>query len=421
MRSFVCMVFAVVLAACGETTDIIGTRAVEATVPDPDAGSDLDAGPDVDVGPEVPDDILGGVGVPQPDADSKIRSAYEQLFFGDADTEAIYFEPDDDSGYIEDIKDGDVRTDAIGYGMLVTVQLDEREVFDKLWTWAKRHMLHTTAPREGLLSWRCQTDGTGCDDTAVADATSVIATALFMAQARWGDGGGHPYEADANMLIDAMVLTVERNGAVVDNVGNLFDRDTKLPRRYSQGADTPYLPTDYLMPAFYDYWAKWRSSDASFWTEASLASRQLLRRAPMDDNGLIPFEIDGNGEPKPDTRYDEVAARTLANRWFLQAWRGPYAWIPEQNAMLLDFLLAQDPLVSAYELDGARYGDRNTGAHIALTAMAAAYSGDIEKYSSFVKALADAPIPTGMGRYFDGVFYLISLLALSGNLHEYGP
>ena len=34
----------------------------------------------------------------------------------------------DDTGYVEDIYHEDVRTDSMAYGMLVTVQLDQREV-----------------------------------------------------------------------------------------------------------------------------------------------------------------------------------------------------------------------------------------------------------------------------------------------------
>lgn len=428
------------LAGCSETTDIIGTRLPGSTEPDgsmldastpdastPDAGEDAtmeDAStPDADV--TDPDDVLSDIGFPQADSQERINSAFEQLFHGDPDTQAVYFEPpgEDDAGYVEDIKNEDVRTDAIGYGMFVTVQLDEQEVFDKLWTWAKRYMLYTEAPREGLLAWSCSTDGSECETVAATDATSVIATSLFMAEARWSTTGAHDYESDANMLIDAMVLTEERNGGTDSGVQNLFDVDAMLPRRWSAVTDNQYLQTDYLMPAFYDYWSRWRTDDSEFWSGAAAASTDLLRAAPVAGNGLVPFEVDINGDPAPDIDYyDEVSARTLLNRWFANSWQGPLGWVATENGTLLDFFLGQEePLVSSYYLDGRVRGTENTVAHIALSATAAATTDDLDTYGVFLQTLVDTPIPEGQSRYYDGMLYLIAFLAVSGNIEVGEP
>ena len=399
------MMLAAILVGCGETTDVIGTRASTTTVETPS------------------DDVLDTIGMTPEESEVAIRSAYEQLFFGDKDTQAVYFEDEDgDAGYIKNTQYGDVRTDAIGYGMFITVQLDEQEVFDKLWTWTKRYMLETEAPREGMLRWSCTTKGTDCEPSAATDATTVIATSLFIAEAAWAGTGVHDYANDANMLIDAMVLTEERNGGMVSDVRNLFDVAAKLPRNTSGASDGRALLTDYLMPAFYDYWSKWRTEDAEFWSEAAEASRDLLRLAPVEGSGLIPVAIASDGTPAgPDYWYDETSARTLLNRWFCQSWMAPQSWVFVQNRMLLDFLLEQEQLVSSYELNGAIRGDINTVAHISLTATAAAASGDVETYASFLETLADAPIPEGAGRYYQGMIYLISLLAVSGNIRAGTP
>lgn len=399
------MTLAATVVGCGETTDIVGTRSATTIVEPP---------PD--------ENVLDEVGVTEEEAEMTIRSAYEQLFFGDADTQAIYRPVvGDDAGYIEDVKNDDVRTDAIGYGMFVTVQVDDQEVFDKLWTWAKRYMLATEPPHEGLLRWSCSTEGTDCASSAATDATSFIATSLYLAQAQWGAAGVHDYEADANMLIDAMVLTEERNNGIVDAVQNMFDIGARLPRKTSSTNDEPYLFTGYVMPAFYEYWSGWRTEDSEFWLEAAEASRDLLRTASMAGNGLIPLEIQSDGSPAPSTDYyDETSARTLLNRWFCHAWTGPHPWVYVLNKRLLDFLSEQDPLVSSYMLNGARRGDINTVAHLSLTATAAAATDDIATYASFLQALADQPVPEGENRYYDGMLYLISYMAVSGNIHG-GP
>src|SRR5690606_35543311 len=213
--------------------------------------------------------------------------------------------------------------------------------------WAKRYMLVEEPPREGLLGWRCSTAGDECELVAATDATTVIATTLFMAEASWGSSGLHSYRADADMLVDAMVQTEQRNGGVVDNVQNPFDSDRMLPRRTSSAGDDDYVNTDYLMPAFYEYWATWRPEDAAFWNEAAEVSRQMLQRAPMSGTGLIPARITLDGAPAPSIDYyDELAARTLLNRWFCYSWVEPQAWIVDQNRLLLDFFLDQDVYVS---------------------------------------------------------------------------
>jgi oligosaccharide reducing-end xylanase len=177
------------------------------------------------------------------------------------------------------------------------------------------------------------------------------------------------------------------------------------------------------MPAFYDYWAKWRTNDSVFWGDAAAASRAVLRLAPVAENGLIPAEIDANGEPAPDIDYhDEVSARTLLNRWFANSWMGPYSWVADQSGTLLSFFLQrEEPLVSSYYLDGRVRGDRNTAAHIAMSAAAAATTGDLDTYGSFLQALVDEPIPSGDSRYYDGMLYLIAFLAVSGNVTAFGP
>jgi oligosaccharide reducing-end xylanase len=389
---------ALAVASCGQTTDVVGQQPAKSSVPSEDA-------------------LATRIGVPPGDSERAIRDAFEQLFFGEPDSQAVYREVGADAAYLEDVANNDVRTDSIGYGMFVTVQLGRRDVFDKLWTWAKRYMLFAEAPRAGLLSWRCSTLGDACETVAATDAMSFIATSLLLADTRWGGAGAHPYSADANMLIDALLQTETRNGGIVDNVRNPFDIDSMLPRRTSPASDDDYLQTDYLMPAFYDYWSTRRPGDAAFWRDAARLSSRTLEAAPISDTGLIPLLIDADGAPAPtENYYNEVSARTLLNRWFCQAWMGSQAWVPVQNARLLDFFLEQGDYVSSYFLDGRVRGDRNTPAHLALVATAAAQSAEPTRHNDFLRALVEQDIPEGEERYYDGMLYLISLLAVSGNI-----
>jgi oligosaccharide reducing-end xylanase len=56
-----------------------------------------------------------------------------------------------------------------------------------------------------------------------------------------------------------------------------------------------------------------------------------------------------------------------------------------------------------------------------MSAAAAATTGDLDTYGSFLQALVDEPIPSGDSRYYDGMLYLIAFLAVSGNVTAFGP
>jgi hypothetical protein len=54
---------------------------------------------------------------------AKLDAAWQQLFYGDDDLQHIYYPVGEDLAYIEDIGNGDVRTEGMSYGMMIAVQL----------------------------------------------------------------------------------------------------------------------------------------------------------------------------------------------------------------------------------------------------------------------------------------------------------
>ena len=43
--------------------------------------------------------------------------------------------------------------------MMICVQLNKQAEFDKLWRWAKKHMLYTSGKWSGYYAWHCTPDG----------------------------------------------------------------------------------------------------------------------------------------------------------------------------------------------------------------------------------------------------------------------
>src|SRR5437762_1630726 len=68
--------------------------------------------------------------------DSKISGAWQQLFSGDPGTgnrfngQAVYYKLSSNMAYVEDIANQDVRTEGMGYAMMISVQLNHKTEFD---------------------------------------------------------------------------------------------------------------------------------------------------------------------------------------------------------------------------------------------------------------------------------------------------
>lgn len=49
------------------------------------------------------------------------------------DEKSVYYEVSNSTAFILDTGNNDVRSEGMSYGMMISVQLDHREQFDKLW------------------------------------------------------------------------------------------------------------------------------------------------------------------------------------------------------------------------------------------------------------------------------------------------
>eukprot|EP01051_Picozoa_sp_SAG22_P007117 SAG22_NODE_490_length_9834_cov_7.723780_8_plen_191_part_00 len=83
--------------------------------------------------------LFAEAGYPQAEIDAKLERAFDQLYFrGDPETERIYYEvAAERSAYVTDVKNGDVRTEGMGYGMMAMVQRGNQTGFDMLWHWVR--------------------------------------------------------------------------------------------------------------------------------------------------------------------------------------------------------------------------------------------------------------------------------------------
>lgn len=128
-------------------------------------------------------------------------------------------------GYLVDTGNIDARTEGMSYGMMMCVQMDMKEEFDRIWKWAKINMFLEEGPNAGYFAWSCDLDGNKNAYGAAPDGEEYFVMSLFFAAKRWGNGEGiFNYEEQAKQLLHTMIHKGE-NG---EEGGPMFDRDNHL-------------------------------------------------------------------------------------------------------------------------------------------------------------------------------------------------
>jgi oligosaccharide reducing-end xylanase len=366
--------------------------------------------------PNVFRDVLG-----KTDAEitAKIDAAFQQLFHGDPDTQAIYFANGSDQAYIRDILHGDIRSEGIGFGMLITVELDKRDEFDHLWNYAKANLEQTSGANRGYFSSSCDVgDSTATCIDPFGMETFVMA--LLLARDRWlGDGGADTYGADAAALLDVMRHKQDENGGIVDGVTNVFDATTHLvfdvPNQSAAGVARPSVE----MPAFYVLWAQ--ATGDAFYSDLASAARSYYQAAAQATTGLIPLRATFGGQPVSGSEnFVPEAYRVELDMTLDSVWTGTQAWEVAEANRLLAFFAAQgiDTYCGVYALDGTCVDSARQPGLVAMNGVSAVIATSSDR-TAFIDAVWNLAIETGTPRYYSGVLELLALLVMSGRFQVY--
>lgn len=358
------------------------------------------------------------------EAQARIDAAWEQLFYGSDESERVYYPVGDDMAYMQDIGNGDVRSEGMSYGMMIAVQLDKKEEFDRLWKWTKTYMYQDNGPYQGYFAWHTTPEGKQLDANPASDGEEWFAMALLFASARWGDGEGiFDYRAQTQEILDVMLHKEDTKSDLATNMFNLEHKQVVFVPRL--GPVSNFTDPSYHLPAYYELWARWAERDNEFWADAAQVSREHFKNAAHPQTGLMPDYANFDGTPygtddHKDFRFD--AWRTLSNVAVDYAWFAADPWQLEQSNRVLNFLASQgmDSYPNQYALDGTPLSsDHSTG--LVSMAAVAALAADREIGEPFVQALWDAQIPSGRWRYYDGMLYMFAMLHVSGNFRIYVP
>ncbi len=378
---------------------------------------------------------------------SKIDSAFQQLFHGDPATQAVFYYAGANSNgplaCVTDVKHNDVRTEGLSYGMMIAVQLNKKAEFDAIWNWSKTYLYHDSPadPSYGFFSWQAKTNGEVMSQFVAPDGESYYVMALYFAANRWGNGTGiYNYRAEADRLLTDMrhraLITGQlfsswrgTNHVSTVTAGPLFDARHKMILFSPSTGRGAFTDPSYHLPAFYELWARWGPpADSNFWMAAAAASRDFFPRVANPATGLTPDYANFDGtvvsnrwnQGADNFRFD--AFRTAGNWSVDWSWWGKDVRERELSDKLQAFFESKgmDSYGCQFTLDGQQLDDRHAQGLVAVNAEASLAATN-PRSKRFVEALWHTPTPDGLERYYEGLLYMMALLHCSGEFRIWAP
>lgn len=313
----------------------------------------------------------------------------------------------------------DTASEGIAYGMLIGVYMNDKPMFDALWTYARSKL-----DGNGLMTWHYSSSGTIIDQGAATDADQDMAWALLMADKQWPSGG---YLAPATTLINNIFAhEVDQGAGFVLKPGDNF------------GGANQTNPS-YFAPSYYRTFARVTSNPG--WMNVLTTSYSILNKA-SGTYGLVPnwvnssgAGVNGPGNDGNGVYFGYDACRT--------PWRIALDYCENGEPQALMYL---ERIVGFYAMKSATGGlglirdgytgagamppmnPTNLGSYIAGMAFigpggVAAMDGmhndfAAQVYATLVydtTALINSP---GVFSYFNGSWGMLSLLTMSGNFWD---
>ena len=413
------------------------------------------SGPNEPLGPtgDVQVDLFSTLlGKPDVEVEDKVGTAVNRFFgIGTNEPDTLdaangyrcYYElPQDPSfAFIWAPDSNDVRSEGMSYGMMLAVQRNLHEQFDRLWKFAQTYMQFpndtTVGAWRGYFRWQGRVDPTdptnwavnyGTTTSPAPDGDQYFAAALYLAAQRWGSSVDVNYQAEADSITRAMLHNQATQGqnAMDSDRYPLVDATENMVTFVPAGSANGFTDPSYHLPAFYELFARLGpSEDSAAWHSMAESSRAYLVRSAHPSTGLHPdyAGFDGtpvagnNGQMQGHDGFHYDAWRVVMNMAVDYAWFSQDQRMARQVTKYHDFFSSRitDSNVqnALFDLDG---GNPSGGGSTALTATLA--TGSLatldENRARFVSNLWNVSQQQGMYRYYQEGVYLLGLLNTAG-------
>lgn len=358
------------------------------------------------------------IGIDQATVDRKIQETFQTLFFDPE--EKIYFEMGADKAYMLDTGNIDARSEGMSYGMMMAVQMDRKDIFDKLWLFSKTYMHQAAGKFQGYFAWSVSTEGVKNSDGPAPDGEEYFAMALFFASARWGDGKP-PFDYCLQAR-DILTHCIHQHEMTLEGRPMWAPENHLI--RFVPEAD--FSDPSYHLPHFYELFAEGvLDGDRAFWKTATAQSRQYIQMACHPETGMASEYAEYDGTPRHlfhDGEYYSDAYRVAMNIGLDALWFG----MPEEYACIIDRLQSffEEPsktgTYKCYLIDGtAQEKDAMHPTAIIATHAAGSIAAGGPLADYWLRLFWETPLRQGERRYYDNCLYFFSLLMLGGRYRIY--
>ena len=348
----------------------------------------------------------------------KMDDLWNHYFKGD-DNSKVYYDKGNEA-YIKDINNNDVRSEGMSYGMMIAVQTNHKEEFDKLWNWAKNHMWHKSGGWDGYFAWQRNDSGNGGDDNCAPDGEMYFMMSLLFAANRWNDS---KYMDDAQYILKKMCDNGQHS---------LFNPQHYVITFQPQGNENNFSDPSYDLPAYVDLFARWSTTNQDKWSKAAKATRDHLYKSSNPKSGLFsdynnfdgtPHGVSYNGNAEK-YMYDAMrCAMNFGMDYYL--FGADSARQEEMARRIIDFFEKDGYKHARFNWDGSNPQEQYTQGEAGANAVAAMALINDSKYDAAVKKNLElawnTEFMTGQYRYYDGLVHYLAMLHLSGTFKIWKP
>ncbi len=354
--------------------------------------------------------------------DAEIQAKLDELwnhYFKGGYNQVIYYESSGGEAYIKDTGNSDVRSEGISYGMMICVQTNHKEEFDKLWNWAKNHMWTKSGSWDGYFAWQNSTAGVMKDRNNCPDAEMYFMMSLLLAANRWHDAR---YMQDAQYILSRCW----KNGS-----GSLFNEGQYIITFQPYNCHT-FSDPSYDLPAYVDLFSRWTNTNKDKWKNATTATRTHLYKSSHPTSGLFSDYNNFDGTPHSES-YNRNAVKYMydAVRCAMNFGMDYYLFgvdAERQQVMakrIIDFFEADGYSHARFNWDGSGPSESYTLGQVGSNAVACYALMSTPVYEDIIRKNLrmawDASLMTGQYRYYDGMVHYLSMLHLCGAFKIWKP
>ena len=333
-----------------------------------------------------------------------------------------------------DANNSDVRSEGLAWGMMIAVQTNHREEFDKIWNWAKEHHWHKAGEWNGYFAWQRKTNGSSKEEAPAPDAELYFMMSLLFAANRWDDS---QYMDDAQYILDKMWSNYEHK---------LFNQQSFVVSFQPTVSWGFFGEPAYDLPAFIELFARWSKNrnHTDKWYKAVEATRVHLYKSSHPTTGLFADYSRFDGTPyRPDfsktsDRYMYEAERAAMNfgmDYYLFGKSADSLMVMAKR--IIDFFEADGYAHARFDWDGKNPGETYTEGQKGTNAVAALVLQDLEKYPDLLGKAKMATYEeiikknlqmawnvrplSGQYRYYEGMVHYLAMLHLCGAFKIWKP